>query len=167
MTQTIRRTAKITQTATIKTTIEITNSHQARIRCIARVDMPEYGIKAGQRFHLIRQRGTTYAIKAIKVISREITANGDVISKIVNRDNQMYTTTLRTSGEHGCSCPDTTHRCYHIEILAATEADHATKIHSACMAARPAKTPTSIGERGTLNGGRPSVMDLIKAVRVA
>jgi hypothetical protein len=43
-----------TATATVKTTVHITWTRAAKVRMTANVDMPEYGLTAGQTFYLVR-----------------------------------------------------------------------------------------------------------------
>jgi len=112
-------------------TLEFTNVK--RLKCTAKVDMPAYGIIAGQRFHLVHLHGNEYAVKAITVTNRNNYKNGDVRFEIVNNDGTPYVTTLRRNAPHSCSCPSSK-KCYHILILADTENARLARIRAEKMA---------------------------------
>jgi hypothetical protein len=128
----------------IKKTMDIGFCSSARIKCVAREDMPRYGLVKGQRFHLVRVRETTYKVKAIKVLSRSVNGVGDVTSRVENYDGQKYTTTLRRNKLHSCSCP-AKGECYHIDILRYVENRRVAKMIQMRKAA----------EVAPLNGNRP------------
>jgi hypothetical protein len=64
--------------ATIKNTVKIEHCQARRIKCVARTDMPEIGVKAGEKFHLVRVSGSTYMVKRIEVLSRIVGIDGSV-----------------------------------------------------------------------------------------
>lgn len=123
-----------TATTTVKTTIEVRHTQQRRIRCVARQDLPEYGIAKGERFILQRVKGTTYEVKKITVVDSEILPDGTSINTVVNNTGEQYITTLHLDGSHECTCHAWTgHRydCYHHEILAYNERQEANRLHEA------------------------------------
>src|SRR6478735_5399220 len=102
----------------IKKTITLEFCTSMRIKCVAKADMPEYGIVAGQRFHLVRLHSNSqkYVVKAITVTGRKNYKNGDIRFEIVNNDGTPYVAYVRSAGDHSCNCK-ATKRCYHVTLL--------------------------------------------------
>lgn len=119
--------------AVTKMIIKIEHCESRRIRCIARQDIPEIGILAGEKFHLVRVSGSSYMVKKITVLSRVVNMDGSVTSEVLSSSGEVYTTTLRRNHEHSCSCP-ATKECIHIDCLRHLENARAQKRRAAALA---------------------------------
>lgn len=128
------------------TTVTVTHTKQARFRCVARVDMPQFGIVAGQAFFLVKVRGDQYEIKAIFVEECEIAASGDATYTHRNMAGEQHVTTLRIDGNHRCDCAAKRGTCYHITLLRRLELAEAKALHDRriemhkALASRPMST---------------------------
>jgi len=142
--------------ATTKKTVTLEFCSAKRLKCTAKVDMPEYGLVAGQRFHLVHTHGNTYAVKAITVNARNNYKNGDVRFEIVNNDGTPYVAYLRRNAPHTCSCPSSK-KCYHITLLADTENARLAKLRIEKMA-RQAIVVTPIIDNPSMDANAPTLV---------
>src|SRR5579871_3103240 len=101
----------------IKKTITLEFTNAKRIKCTAKQDMPEYGIVAGQRFHLVHMYGNEYAVKALTVTGRNNYKSGDVRFEVETNEGKGYAPTLRKNGDHSCSCAAKRGSCWHVEVV--------------------------------------------------
>lgn len=104
----------------MEATVNVTHTQQSIIRCVARQDMPQFNIKAGERFVLQRVSKGVYRVRTIAIGEREELESGSVRYQIRNREGVAYTTTLHRNKVHTCTCLAHT-SCYHIDICRRTE----------------------------------------------
>jgi len=142
-----------TLTSTTIKTVTVEHTQARRIRCTARIDMPEYGLVAGQRFHLVRVSGTTYEIKKIEIIERRELTNGSVWCLVRNGENKEYGVTLNHfRHNHTCSCDAYVKghlHCYHVEYVRSIENARAAEEKAARVAAEVGITTEQVQEIAT------------------
>lgn len=115
-------------------TVSVAHTDQYLICCIARVDIPEHGIVAGQVFFLRRIRKGFYEIRTLTILQR--TPRQQSISfQVKNGDEKVYHPTLNRNSPHTCDCEAGSHGrcCYHVTFVRLTEnarilADQATRV---------------------------------------
>jgi len=153
----------------IKKTVVLEFCSAKRIKCTAKQDMPEYGLVAGRRFHLVHLRGNEYAIKFITVKARNNYKNGDIRFEVETNEGKAYVAYVRRDGQHQCTCKSST-RCYHLTILIDIENAQLARLRAqkmarqAIVAAAPiidnpsmsANTPTLAGNDNTFHLMKPS-----------
>lgn len=166
-------------------TITVTHTEQPLIRCTAKVDMPEYGIVAGQVFLLQRIKKNTYAVKHIAILDRRELTGGSITFTIRNGEDRVYHPTLHRSKYHTCDCDAYVKGrtgCYHVffvrsienewvRVKRATEAANKARAQAEArriredasheeaalveLAKRESARITDVSQRGSLNGNRP------------
>ena len=134
----------------IKKTVHI-EQNRRMIAVIAKKDMPEYGIRAGQKFYLLRVGKFEYEVKTIAVTNRQVSDEGTVTSTFTTNDGKSYEAKLRLNGDNSCGCPAKRGTCYHVGILLHLKAQRTVRY-----------TPRKLEVRGELRSNA-SPMELIKA----
>lgn len=79
----------MTNTTTTLPTVTVLHTEQPLIRCTARFDLPEYGIKVGESFILQRIRRNTYIVKKLEILSRRAT-DKSIRFTVQNGDGKEY-----------------------------------------------------------------------------